>query len=412
MYSTIYTEDEAVKIYNMLSPNKYSLLSITIKNIQFQTYRYSHQKVQSFFQLISKQCAASLHKDENALILYSNTIILLWKSQSTKIISKRIYELENTISTLCSSSIPLSIGICFLNLAQDIHQAINYANHASSSSLDYSKYTTSFEFYHPSFAESIQHHFYIENLLYEAFASNEFQIYLQPKVSISTNKVVGAEALIRWIHKGKEIPIKDFMPLLNKNSFIRNIDLFVFESVCKYLISCQSKNIPLLCISINISASSFQDSAYFLQQIQSIHSTYPIPKKFLEFELSEDIAFQNNQRLLTFISDLTTLGYTTSLDDFGSGYSSLHTLSFLKVSTIKLDYSFFSSPFNERSKLILLHILSLLKALDYKIIAEGVETLEQLDFLKDSPCDAVQGFYFSKPLPIPSFIKYYKEINK
>ncbi|MEG1475013.1 MAG: hypothetical protein RSC10_04580, partial [Longicatena sp.] len=84
MYSTIYSEDEAVKIYNTLSPNKYSLLSITIKNIQFQTYRHSHQKVQSFFQLISKQCATALHKDENILILYSNTIILLWKSQSTK----------------------------------------------------------------------------------------------------------------------------------------------------------------------------------------------------------------------------------------------------------------------------------------------------------------------------------------
>lgn len=243
----------------------------------------------------------------------------------------------------------------------------------------------------------------IEDQMESALKNGEFQVYLQPKLNLEQNVVEGAEALIRWNSPDKGfLPPSQFIDLFEKNGFIKKIDLFVFETICKYMRKWMDEGVPLMTISVNLSRLHFVQKD-FLEEFDSIREKYQIPASCLEFELTERTVFEDTELLSQAMRIMREKGYRCSLDDFGSGYSSLNILKELPIDVIKLDRGFFIGQYNEQSRVIIRTIIQMAKELDMKTVAEGVDTPEQCDFLKESGCDMMQAFLYARPMPIPKF---------
>lgn len=245
----------------------------------------------------------------------------------------------------------------------------------------------------------------MDNRMETALRNREFAIYLQPKIDLLTNKVAGAEALVRWIDpKHGVIFPNDFIPFFEKNGFITQIDLFVFEEACRLLHRWLKEGVSPVPISVNLSQVHLKNPN-FLQDFKRIYQKYEIPASLLEIEITESIVFGNLELLMHVIDQIHEIGFRCSLDDFGSGYSSLNILKDIRVDTIKIDKAFLDSKKEnrERTEFIIKSIIELARSLGMLTVTEGVETQEQTDFLKNAHCDLAQGFVFSKPVPVSEF---------
>lgn len=243
----------------------------------------------------------------------------------------------------------------------------------------------------------------------DAIKNNEFLLYLQPKVSTITGEVVGAEALSRWNYKKERLLPPDlFIPVLEQNGVIERLDFDVFERVCKFqrkIIDLGFKPIP---ISVNVSRYVVNFMEY-IKKIDCIRNKYNILSNLIEIEITEGMYYENTDDISKFISELHSNGYKVSMDDFGSGYSNFTSLANLNFDTIKLDKSFCSDLMNEKAKTMLLKITELVKALNMETLCEGVETFDNVEYLKNIGCDIIQGYYYDKPLPSEEFLsKYFK----
>ena len=243
----------------------------------------------------------------------------------------------------------------------------------------------------------------------EAIKNNEFLLYLQPKVSTITGKVVGAEALSRWNYKNNKILPPDlFIPVLEQNGVIERLDFNVFERVCIFQRSIIDKGFDPIPISVNVSRYVVNFLEY-LKKIDTIRDKYNIPSELIEIEITEGMYYENTDDISNFISELHKNGYKVSMDDFGSGYSNFTSLANLNFDTIKLDKSFCSDLMNDKAKTMLLKIMELVKALNMETLCEGVETSDNVNYLKQIGCDVIQGYFYDKPLPSDEFMaKYFK----
>ena len=244
----------------------------------------------------------------------------------------------------------------------------------------------------------------LERDMHKALINKDFAVYLQPKYSLSNSKIAGAEALVRWIHPEKGlIPPNDFIPLFEKNGFIAKLDLYIFETVCQKIKQWINEGKPLVTVSVNISRVNFHNSN-LAQILYEIASQYEIPVGFIEIEITETAVFENIDVLIDIIKDLRLMGFPVSIDDFGSGYSSLNLLKDLEVDVLKLDREFFNFTTDiERSQAVVAHVVAMAKALNIRTVSEGVETIEHVEFLKRVGCDIAQGYYFAKPMPMADF---------
>lgn len=235
--------------------------------------------------------------------------------------------------------------------------------------------------------------------------NNEFVPFIQPKIDLKTDQVVGGEILMRWINKqGELIPLSDFLFSLIEKADIYLIDLNLFDWVCSWLDQRIKAEKPVVPLSFNITNKSFFDIKFLDDYIEIFHK-YSIPEEYIEFEFLEDIQFGLNDQVIETIDKLKAFGFICSLDDFGSGYSSFNVLLKSKVDIIKLDRMFFQKELTEEYERMLRHTILALKEMNVKILAEGVETKEYVDFLKSAGCDFVQGFYYYKPMPLSEFQK-------
>ncbi|CCL05797.1 putative signaling protein [Clostridioides difficile CD002] len=247
----------------------------------------------------------------------------------------------------------------------------------------------------------------IENRMYEALEKREFQVYLQPKLELSTQTICGAEALVRWIHPVEGIiPPNEFIPLFEKNGFIIQLDLYVFEEVCKTLKKWIDDGLNPINISVNMSRYHFS-SNNFIKTYDKIAKKYGIPSHLIEIEITETIVFEDVKVFSEIINEIHKNGFKCSIDDFGSGYSSINMLKDIYVDTLKLDRAFFQSEHldSQRERDIIVSIIELAKKLKMTTVAEGIETSFQKDFLQEINCDMLQGYVFSRPLPIKDFEK-------
>ncbi|MCR4651578.1 MAG: EAL domain-containing protein [Lachnospiraceae bacterium] len=238
-----------------------------------------------------------------------------------------------------------------------------------------------------------------------AFRNHEFVVYMQPKVDLRTGLIAGAEALIRW-KKGDGTLIfpNDFIPVFEKNKSITLLDFYVYEEVCKYLKERLDAGKEVVRISINVSRVHLYSIDEFVNNLKNLLERYELDPKYLEFELTETVFTDRVEDTIELMSKLRELGVLVSMDDFGSGYSSLNVLTKLPLDVLKLDKEFlrdFDSDPDE--KLIIPGIIDIAKKLNLKVVCEGVETREQVKFLREVGCDYAQGYYYSKPIPIPTF---------
>ena len=250
----------------------------------------------------------------------------------------------------------------------------------------------------------------VEDDMDAALANHEFQVYLQPKISTVKETLAGAEALVRWIHPQEGfIPPNRFIPIFERNGFILKLDDYMLEEIAKQQAEWIEQGRNVVPISVNISRAHFakEDLA---EHICSLVDKYRVPHNLIELELTESAFFDDKEVLLQTVKKLRESGFIVSMDDFGAGYSSLNSLKELQLDVLKLDADFFrGSDAGNRGLLIVSEVIEMAKKLNMKIVAEGIENREQVDFLTEQECDLIQGYFYAKPMPIAEFEEKYSE---
>lgn len=258
-------------------------------------------------------------------------------------------------------------------------------------------------------SEEIKHKKRIEIELKKALEEDKLQLYFQPKIDIIKNKIIGTEALLRWkLDKIGYISPAEFIPIAEESGLILDIDRWVFSKACQQIKQWMKMGLRDQKISVNISGHHFKQGN-LVKTVSDILKTVKIPSKSIEIEITENIFLENIEQSIKTLNILRGKGIDISLDDFGTGYSSLSYLKNLPLDRIKIDQSFIRNISNSKQdKAIVKTIVTIANLLDLKVIAEGVETEEELKIVKESGCTEVQGFYFAKPMPAKDYINFIK----
>jgi len=227
-------------------------------------------------------------------------------------------------------------------------------------------------------------------------------------VDVETGRLIGVEALMRWQHPVLGfLPPNDFISLAEENGIIIRFGEWAIREVCRQYKLWQESGISGITVSVNLSSLQF-NQPNFISMVSGIFKEFDMDPRFIIFELTESMIMVDTDNILTKLKELKALGVKLSVDDFGTGYSSLRYLNRFPLDSLKIDRSFVRElPASSDAAAIVSAILALAKALNLKTVAEGVETLQQKNFLENSSCDALQGFYFSKPMPVEEFEYYF-----
>lgn len=258
----------------------------------------------------------------------------------------------------------------------------------------------SYRFFSPEMQLHSVRQLHMENALRKALERNELRVFYQPQISLATGKVVGMEALIRWQHPefGLVSPL-EFIPLAEESGLILPIGVWVLQTAIHQLKSWQEQGQPPMIVAVNLSAVQLRQT-YFPQIVQQCLKEANLPAKYLELELTESVAMSQPHKAIAMLDALHALGISIAIDDFGTGYSSMAYLTRFKINKLKIDQSFVRKIGNNSdAEAIIDTIIGMTKSLNLETIAEGVETKEHLDFLRERGCGEVQGYYFSKPKP-------------
>ncbi|MBQ8730040.1 MAG: EAL domain-containing protein [Lachnospiraceae bacterium] len=239
-----------------------------------------------------------------------------------------------------------------------------------------------------------------------ALRNGQFDIYIQPKVNITTNEVVGGEVLVRWLHPedGLMYP-KQFIPIFEQNGFVVDLDIYLWEKVFKLIRKWLDEGKKVVPLSINLSRVHvynliFEDKLYYFSE------KYQVSPKYIKIELTESAFVENEETIFDIMNRMRNSGYSFSIDDFGTGYSAMALLKKEPIDEVKIDKEFLDDyKGNDKVEIVLKHMIAMLKELGVDVIAEGVETMEQLDILKRCGCDVVQGFAYYRALPTDEFEK-------
>ena len=247
---------------------------------------------------------------------------------------------------------------------------------------------------------------YIAGIFQDALESEEFMVYYQPKAELKRYRINGAEALCRWFHEGKMVLPYRFIPVLENNGDIVKLDFYMIEHVCSDLRRWIDEGRSVVPVSVNLSRCHLGDPD-LLDHITEIIDRYEVPHSLIEIELTETTTEVGFKELKTLVTGLREQGFSTSVDDFGVGFSSMSLLHEIPWSIIKIDRSFIpvgdGSAEDEKRKVMLRSIIEMVNSLGLKSIAEGVETIDQVILLKENGCYYAQGYYFDKPLPRDDF---------
>lgn len=296
-----------------------------------------------------------------------------------------------------------SFGICKVdNELTPINILCDWANLALKTIKG--NYLKRYAFYDEKLREKILVEKKIESEMHEALIDGQFTMYLQPKVHIATARIIGSEALVRWIHPTEGlVPPDRFVPLFEKNGFIVRLDEYIWEQACKSLRKWLDQGHTPSPISINVSRVHFHDSR-LSEKLLGLIRKYDIPPQLLELELTETAFLENEKGLSEAMRNLQQHGFLFSMDDFGSGYSSLNMLKSLPINIVKIDREFLNEGVStNHGQIIIRHTIAMARQMDMRVIAEGVETLDQAAFLLQSGCIYAQGYYYSRPVPLDTF---------
>lgn len=336
---------------------------------------------------------ARLGGDEFAIILRSAK-----KYQQVESLCHKILELVHRPIEIDDHSIAIScsLGVSLASKDYSSNDMIKNAEIAMYKAKEIGG--NAYKLFDASMATEAHANLSLEADIRRAFENREFTLFLQPKVNMDSN-IEGFESLIRWDHPDRGlVPPVEFIPAMENMGLISRLDNFVLDASCRQLKILQN-HYPDVSIAVNISSTHFTDKN-FLIFLKNCLDKYPINPNLLELEITETLLMENMNVGMEIIEQIKELGVRIAIDDFGTGYSSLSYLKKLPVDTIKIDREFIKDiPESESDMQISSVIIFLAKQLNFTVVAEGVETSEQLVFLKANQCDLAQGFYFSKPIP-------------
>ncbi|MBQ9518277.1 MAG: EAL domain-containing protein [Firmicutes bacterium] len=341
---------------------------------------------------------------------------VLFTSESQSKLESRVNSIMDKLSTFkfsADSSYDI-LSHCALVPITDFHRDrtidffVDRAKMALAS--DVKAHKNSFIYYEDAMRKNIVFEAELENDLTHSIENNDFKVYVQPKHSVSTEKLAGGEALIRWQHPTKGFLTPDrFVDIFERNGQVTEIDFYVLEQVCKMQKEWTELGLRPMVISVNQSRMHLYKQDYF-DRLRKMIRKYGADPKFIELEITETVAMSNTELLAQATKKLHKMGFRVSIDDFGAGQSSLNVLKDIDVDVIKLDRGFFIELSTSiKGKEIINTVIRMAKNLNIETVSEGIETREQFNFIKKAGCDLVQGFLFGKPMPINDFSELFKE---
>ncbi len=381
----------------------YAVVQLRLEKYRNYCTAYGLKQGENLLEEMNTTLVEMLGKKEFVAHVEKSDFALLLLYQNKEMLEIRIKNMMNILRERREGQhLTFSSGVCVVNTKNtDIEHVLTWAGLAVPKSI---KIQDEIVWFDDSMKEEQVWERRIEDDMEKALENHEFNVYLQPKYSTKKEELSAAEALVRWTHPvlGFISPGK-FIPIFERNGFILLLDDYMLTEVAKLQANWMKMGRKLVPISVNVSRAHFAEDN-LAEHICSIVDKYKVPHEFIELELTESAFFDDKSVLLTTVRKLKEFGFKVSMDDFGAGYSSLNSLKELPLDIIKLDAEFFRSVDDvERSNLIVGQTIALAKKLGMEIVAEGIETREQVDFLAKQHCDLIQGFYFSKPLPITEF---------
>ena len=389
---------------------KKTMIILDIDKFKSFNKKYGHTKGNELLKRVGEEIKNAIRKTDIVCRLANDVfgIFLVGEvdvENITERLNKKISRI-NVENTWYNLRISMGVYICGSE-EKDVQSIIDKAIFAHDSIKG--KYNVTYGVFTEAFEQKMVRESEIENMMEEAIQNQEFEIYYQPQIDTKTEKIVGAEALIRWNENGKSISPNEFIPIFERNLFIIKLDAYIFEMVCKHMkeMKQEVKNIPK--ISVNISKESLAEKD-FLERYIKITNQYEIDPNTIQFEITERTTADDNIDMKEILENIKEKGFGIAIDDFGTGYSSLNMLEMLPIDTIKIDKSFIDKIGQEKNAIDLLEIiLYITQKLHLKTVAEGVEKSEQVKYLKEKKCDFIQGYFYSKPLGFVDFKKYIKE---
>ena len=347
---------------------------------------------------------SNIHLGEFSAHINADRFILFLRDKDRRTLEPRLQCLCQDLSGLSTKlNIPRVFPLCGVYETTD-HREIeqNYGKAVQAKYLVKGKRTAHYAFYDKLDIQQLSDDRLMEDAFEDALKNGEFQLWYQPKVDPVKGNILGAEALIRWKRPdGSMLSPAKFIPLFEKKGNITTLDEYVFRTVCEQQQKWLQSGETLYPISVNISRVSLYYSNV-VDKYKEILNSFRLDPKYVPLEITESATI-NNSDISSLIEQFHEAGFTLLLDDFGSGYSSLSSLNVMHFDTIKLDKSLIDYIGDKNGEKLLLHITQLLQSFGMTITAEGVETSAQVEFLKDLHCDDIQGYFFSKPLPLTEF---------
>lgn len=360
---------------------------------------------------VLKKC---IYEDEIVARSESDHYFILLQEETEEAVQKRIDIMMQKIhgtekETAYDYGISFSQGASFIEEKDEELRV--YQNRAVVAS-EYYNNSKHCVFYNKELYTKLNREIVLNESFEKAIEDNEFEVYFQPKINLDNEKTAGAEALVRWKHKeyGMISP-GEFISLFEANGKICRLDLYVFEIVCKKLNEWKERELPPIKVSVNLSRVHLMEQGIeCLKRFKDIKDRYQIPDGQIELELTESMVIEIKQleKIKKIIAQIQACGFLCSLDDFGSGYSSLALLKEFDVDIIKLDRLFFVNS-NEKTWKVVKAFISLAHELNITVVAEGVEEKYQIEKLKEINCDLIQGYVYARPLPEEEFVTWIEE---
>lgn len=424
LYNQEKFEKKARKMLKKYEGSRFILIDADLRGFKFinQTYgeEAANQILVKFAKLLKDE---TLKFDAICAKGYADHFYVFAKIVNASIaiekVSKSIEKIAKELKTK-DIHVVAKYGITFLNSDRKIQSRTktirNLIGEASfAKSLIKENVTKAFEIYSPRIEEKINYEHKIERQMEDAVKNDEFFVMYQPKIELSTDKIIGAEALVRWNSSDPELgllsPAK-FIPLFEKNGFIEELDFIVYEKVFKFLRNQIDIGNNVVPISINMSRNHTKPEKInnFISRFITTFNRYNLSPDLVEVEILEQSVANDKIILQKVIDALHNKGFSIAMDDFGSGESSLNMLSSIPIDVVKFDQNFLRNNSSlEESSDFITSLVDLGKKLNKKTVFEGVETKEQRDFLRSINCDVVQGYFYSKPLSESDFIQFVKE---
>ena len=395
-------------VYNLIfsSSKNIAFIQFDIRKFKLINDLYGEKFGDEILNFIIKRLGEYCHEEQFFINLRSDVFMIVTEYGNEEELTELVKHLDERITNFKNVKLQLSYGIYTVeDKTMELRQMEDRSAMARKAAKN--NILTNVVFYKEQFKVSLYNRKFIEENMQSAIAERQFMMYLQPKYSIAKNEIIGAEALVRWRHpeRGMIYP-NQFIPIIEENGFIKEVDYYIWGEACRFIRRCEEAGIRSCPVSVNVSRVHLQDNECIRMLSEMIDDNH-ISKELLELEITESA---DDQQISMKALLLKEAGFTLLMDDFGSGYSSLNILLETPFDVIKLDKKFMENMMvSNKGKLILEQGVLMADKLELGILAEGVETKEQIDLLENIGCDQVQGYYYAKPMPEEEFFTLLKE---